>query len=77
MNAVARLAAIVPGSLTAIVADDTVSMIEWWHRHGVPTEISGDDLARVHRARYVEWHDEMQRGAGPVANVWLPKEARS
>lgn len=37
-------------SLTAIVVDDTVNMVEWWAKRNVATPIDGDDLARV-RAR--------------------------
>lgn len=40
-------AAFSPFTLTSVVADDTVNMVEWWARRGVETPISGDDLARV------------------------------
>jgi len=38
---------LVHDSLTMIVADDTVNMVQWWADRGVETPISGDDLART------------------------------
>ena len=42
-------AAFAPVSLTRIVANDSVRMVEWWIANGVPTEISGDELARIRK----------------------------
>lgn len=44
-------AAFAPVSLTRIVADDSVRMIEWWADKGCPTPIDGDELVRVRQRR--------------------------
>lgn len=43
-----------PVSLTRIVANDSVRMVEWWAANNCPTPIDGDELARTpeHRAYF-------------------------
>lgn len=40
-------AAYAPVSLTRIVANDSIRMVEWWAANDCPTPIDGDELARV------------------------------
>lgn len=38
-----------PVSLTRIVANDSVRMVEWWAANRCPTPIDGDELSRVRK----------------------------
>lgn len=40
-------AAFAPVSLTRIVANDSVAMVQWWADNNCPTPIDGDEIARV------------------------------
>jgi hypothetical protein len=57
-----------PVSLTRIVADDTVNMVEWWAHNNCPTPIDGDDLARLRWERRWDAPESRYPGLRPANN---------